>query len=1299
MRQPPSRVLTRGLAVLATTCLGLSCVATAQAATTNPGVSALEAANRALSQRAATEGMVLLENHDHALPMASRGNVAVFGVGAYVTVKGGTGSGAVNNRSNVTVRQGLEDAGYTVTTSADYWNAMTSAYDTKYPSTNSLFGPAVDYSSVEQPLTEATAAPTSATDTAIYVIARNSGEGADRSSGKGDYQLGDAERANLEVLGQTYKKVVVVLNTGGVMDTEFFKDVNAGEHDPAGGTALDSLLLMSQAGEQGGAALVQVLDGEVSPSGKLTDTWASSYAAYPASGTFGDNDGTGNDEPYSEGVYVGYRYFDSFYGKLGAGHPENVVNYPFGYGLSYADFSVEPLGVTADMDKVTVKARVTNVGTEHTGKEVVEVYVSAPQTGLDKPYQELKGYAKTDDLAPGDSQRVTVTFDTTSLASFDEDAARWVLDKGEYVVRVGDSSRNTEVAGRLELGADTPTELVNHELDATTPDDELTSDPADFYSYPGEEEQIAAAPKVTLDTTGFHARDDRSAYEQDVSVDESSPYYAYDGGKISSTTAYVDADQTDWEGTGKAYQPRTGESVEQVDADPDSTLYDVAAGRTSMEQFVAKLDVEQLANIVEGTNVSGSTLSAVGAAGYTTAKYESLGIPGMALSDGPAGLRLTQQINTTPKTYQWETAWPIGTMLAQTWNRALVKEVGDAVGKEMLDVGVTLWLAPGMNLHRDPLNGRNFEYYSEDPLVSGLTSAATTLGVQSNPGIGVTIKHYAFNDQETRRQGGNSVVGERAARELELRSFQVAVTTGQPMAVMSSYNRVNGTYAAHDYDLLTDILRGEWGFEGLVMTDWGGSHDATATMYSGNDLIEPGGAPGDIIKATRKAPPTIDVTGLPVYTKTTFAGIPSFGGYTWQFNGLTPSADGAETVSTTVDGTTDLSHPASTNVDYDQIFNQTVTPVAGYDSVDAAYRAVEQLVGGTALTAAQKAGITIADVVHQYPDDESSPVTAYTITIKGDYASAFPMRLGDLQRSAMRILDIVRQSAPFAGLAKSQGVAGVSVTSYDAQFDLPELVGSTLADVVKAPTGNAPTVTVSTTAPAPASGWFTGPVSVQTVLGNENDQAYVGIDGGETRPYTEPVEITGDGVHSVRVFATDGDGHFSAVHELTVRIDTTAPSVTAKGVAGRLVLTAVDDTSGVARIEYATDGGHHWATYRSPIAVRGASQTFAYRALDTAGNASASRTVTVRGNLALSKPVIAGTRKVGRTLHVDVTATPGATVRYQWLRNGHAVTRATGATYKVKRTDRGKKLSVTVTASARGLTAITRTSKAVRIKR
>ncbi|MGW7613157.1 glycoside hydrolase family 3 protein [Streptomyces sp. NPDC054766] len=1022
----------------------------AEAEATDPRSVGLEEADAALSRQAAEQGMVLLENHERALPIEPSGSIALYGVGAYRTVKGGTGSGNVDNRYTITVRQGLENAGYTVTTGDAYWSAMTSAYDTKYGTPSGvLIGPAIDYASVEQPLTAATVKPTAETGTAVYVIARNSGEGFDRSSGKGDYLLGDIERANLELLGRTYRHVVVVINSGGIIDTSFYRQINAAEKDSSGGRALDAMLLMSQAGQESGNALVDVLDGTTTPSGKLTDTWASSYSAYPASGTFANNDGNSATEEYSEGIYVGYRYFDSFYRRINESDPASVVNYPFGYGGSYTDFGIQAQKVTANAEHVTVTAKVTNTGHRYSGKETVQVYVSAPQAGADKAYQQLAGYAKTDNLPPGASQTVTIRFNTSALASYSEPRAAWVLDAGEYLVRVGNSSRTSHVAAKLNLAKAVVTEQDHAELTDQKPAAELSSTPADFYTYADEEGEIAAARRITLDPSSFHTQNNASAYEQDVTVDSSSPYYALDGAQVSSTTVYLDRGETDWEGTGAPYTPKTGERVQYVRPDSGDTLYDVVKGRTSIERFVAGLSVKQLADLVEGSGVPGTTASAVGAAGYTTGAHEDLGIPSMTLSDGPAGLRLTQQLPTTPATYQYATAWPIGTLLAQTWDRDLVDQVGTAVGKEMNVYGVALWLAPGMNIHRDPLNGRNFEYYSEDPLVSGLTAAATTQGVQSNPGVGVTIKHFAGNNQETARNSGNDVAGERALREIELKGFEIAVKAAQPMSVMSAYNKVNGTYASGNYDLLTDVLRGEWGFKGTVMTDWGGAHGATRTMYSGNDLIEPGGRPSDIVNATVKATPTVDITGLPAYTKT--ARSTGFTSYTFQLGGLTLAAGGTAGITSTVDSSTDLSKaPLSGTTVIDAINNQTYTAHPKYTSVEDAYRAVQDLLASSALTAAQKAAITVSNVQHATAGDTASPVTAYTVTLTGNYpaASAYTMRLGDLQRSAIRILTMASRTTSFQQLARSHDVGGISVGSYTRQFkDLDPAVTSTKSRV------------------------------------------------------------------------------------------------------------------------------------------------------------------------------------------------------------------------------------------------------------
>ncbi len=1018
-----------GLAAAATV-LALLGPIPAQATTTDPNPSALELANAVLSRQAAAAGMVLLENHDRALPLPRTGNVALFGVGAYKTVKGGTGSGDVYNRYTINARQGLENAGYRITTSDTYWSAMTSAYDTKYPPTTggSIFGPTIDYSSVEQPLTATSVKPTAPTSAAIFVVARNSGEGSDRTSGAGDYLLTEIEKANLALLGRTYQKVVVVLNVGDVLDTSFFRDINAA--DPG---SLDALLLMSQAGQESGNALADVLSGTVNPSGRLTDTWASKYSYYPASATFANNDGDAATEQYREGVYVGYRWFDSFYSRIDTAAPAKVVDYPFGYGLSYTGFRIDVQNVSADAGRTTVRAKVTNTGTR-SGKQVVQVYFSAPQTGLDKPYQELAGYAKTDELAPGRSQTLTISYETGQMSSYDERRAAYVLDAGDYVIRVGDSSRSTHVAAKLTVPSTVVTEKVTNEITDQRPDTELTSSPRNFYGYPAEQAELRAAHKIKINVRSFRTRDDRSPFEQNVTVPADSPYYAIDGSPIASTTAYLDPKQTNWAGTGAPYQPKAGEKVAPLRPAPGATLYDVAKGRITMRQFVAGLDLTQLANIVEGTNVTGSTPAAVGAAAYTTAKYESLGIPGMATTDGPAGLRITQQIATTPPSYQWATAWPIGTLLAQTWDNDLVQRVATAVGREMTVYGATLLLAPGMNIHRDPLNGRNFEYYSEDPLIAGLTAAATTKGVQSNRGVGVTLKHFAENSQETQRSSSNAIVSERALREIELKAFEYAVRSAQPMAIMTSYNKIDGSWASRNYDLVTDILRGEWDFQGLVMSDWGGSHGATASMYAGNDLIMPGNNPGEVVNAAKKVTPTIDVSGLPAYNKTVRGTQTS---YAWSLGNFSLAVAGSQTVSTTVDAGTDLSRTPLSGTTSTNAAGKTVfTPNERFASVQDAYAAVQALLApaGTALTAAQKAAITVTNVVHRTAGDTTSPVVAYTVTLTGNYPASYDMRLGDLQRSAAHILTIVMQSLPFQQLATIQNVRGITAGPYTGQF-------------------------------------------------------------------------------------------------------------------------------------------------------------------------------------------------------------------------------------------------------------------------
>ena len=940
-----------------------------------------ETKNAQLSMTAATQGMVLLENDNDVLPIAVDGNIALYGGGAVKTVKGGTGSGDVNQRYTVSVWEGLKNAGYNIT-SSDWLNSFSEAYDKGEAEFEGGFWSSFSMPDPELTDEEVAAGQADGTDTAIYVISRNSGEGADRTETEGDYYLTENEKTNLTKLGAAYDKVIVVLNVGGVIDTNFFHEIEG----------LDAMLLMSQAGMEGGTALVKVLNGEVTPSGKLTDTWPAAYSDYPTAENFGANDGNVDQEDYTDGIYVGYRYFDTF-GVTPA--------YEFGYGKSYTTFDIAVDSVTADADKVTVTAKVTNTGDKYSGKEVVEVYFSAPSGDLEKPYQELAAYGKTDELAPGESQTLTISYNTTEMSSYSEEKAAYIMEAGDYVVRVGNSSRNTKAAAVISLDETAVTEQLSNQLAVDKEITELSNKDATPYTYDGEADEIAAATAISLAAADIKTVDNSSAYDDET------------------VTAYVsDTTETDYLAENLGYTPTSKyhgeykEEVQKLEGDSSqNTLKDVCDGTITMEEFVSGLTVSQMADIViggnklpsasgqsagaasanvdsvsDGTMIGAQANSVQGAAGETAGIYiESKKIPNVVLADGPAGLRITQEYEGADgqEYYQFCTAWPIGTLLAQTWDPDVVKEVGVAFGEELKEYGVTVLLAPGMNIHKNALCGRNFEYYSEDPYITGTIAIAETEGVQSNPGIGVCIKHFAANNQEDNRNAVNNTISERAFREIYLKGFEMAVKGAQPMSIMSSYNLNNGVPAADDYDLLTDITRGEWGFDGMIMTDWGGGQSTPSiSMHAGNDLIMPGSSVEDItIRGFSDEEPTFGEDDI--YPEVTVA--ESWFGLraTTQWGEFVLDAAGDTTIEKTVDTSA-----------YEEAVRDSVNADGEQESVK-----VTDLISG------------LGDAVTVTDNGDGTTTIVYTGSYKENNIT-----LGDLQKSTINILNLVMQSNQFADL-------------------------------------------------------------------------------------------------------------------------------------------------------------------------------------------------------------------------------------------------------------------------------------------
>lgn len=774
--------------------------------------------NAALSRSLAAESMVLLRNVRNTLPLLGSEeepvSLAVFGVGQIYTVKGGTGSGNVNNLKTVSLLEGL-----TATDSLQVDGLLARKYRTWGLSHENLcvegFMEPKGYYNPEMVLTDEEVRSFAAVnDAAIMVLTRVAGEGADMRAEPGMIYLTEDEKHLMDQITGCFEKTILLLNTAGYIELGAYA------------TRFSAVLFMGLPGQDAGA-VADVLTGKVMPSGHLTDTWPVCYTQFPTAGDYSEKHFNGNvnttmgqtqeqiNVSYADDIFVGYRYFDTF---------NQDVLYPFGYGLGYGKTEITAYSMAVTGDQVTVTATVENTGNVYAARQVVQVYVSCPEGRLEQPLQKLCAFGKTKLLLPGESETLTLEFHLKDVASFDEQRYSFVLEKGYYDVRLGTDSRSTMVAGSVYLPADVTTLVLSDRLGHVPEDFKvLSARGVQRYSYPEEAEELAFARAHAVRVSAREFRTVQQKYSDPV-------------------------------------RPlRRGQT--------DLRLKDVYDGNCSLREFVASMDASDLCKLVcgIGMDLSGMPesmqqdpdfhppfdgmlgsggMKVPGAAGETADLWDKYGIPPVSLADGPAGIRISQRVkdeNGEVLRQQLCTAFPVGSLLACSWDEQLLETMGQAVAREMVEYGVDIWLAPGMNIHRNPLCGRNFEYFSEDPMLTGVCAAAITRGVQKS-GVGVTIKHFAGNNQETLRANSNDIVSQRALREIYLRGFEIAVKQAQPYCVMTSYNDINGMPSANNYDLCTAVLRDEWGFRGLVMTDWGGGISMPAlSMCAGNDMIQPGG--------------------------------------------------------------------------------------------------------------------------------------------------------------------------------------------------------------------------------------------------------------------------------------------------------------------------------------------------------------------------------------------------------------------------------------------------------------------------
>ena len=698
------------------------------------------------SREAAVEGIVLLKNEDNVLPLTKEDKISVFGRPQIEYYRSGTGSGgAVNVEYTTNILDGFRNSELTINEELvnDYQEWLK-----ENPFDNGGGGWAAEpWFQKDMDITADYAKTQSEkTNKAVYIIGRTAGEDKDNFAWEGSYFLTAQEKANLKSITDVFEDVCVVLNVSNIIDMSWVKDEQYNGH-------IKSVIIVWQGGMEGGDAVVDVLSGKESPSGKLPDTIAEKIEDYPSTENFGNP----LTNLYKEDIYVGYRYFETF-------KPEKVV-YEFGYGLSYTTFDIEAVSAKAEGCKISLEVKVTNTGDKFAGREVVQVYYEAPQGELGKPSRQLCAYQKTAKLAPGETQTLIIDFTINSMASYDDSNATghkscYVLEAGEYNIYVGSSVKNN----KLEF---------TYKLDELVVVEQLSE-----ISCPDNDE-------LTLMKPGTRKADG-----------------TYEITYVPSQKPTVDMEER---------IENNLPSTMEITGDVGIELQDVRSGKHTVEEFVAQLTVPELAQIVRGEGMSNprvtqGTASAFGGLSDSLFNY---GIPAACCADGPSGLRMQGKA----------TQLPIGTALAASWNPELVRELYTMEGQELYRNQVDTLLGPGVNIHRNPLNGRNFEYYSEDPYLSGTMSVASTGGIKDGGAWG-TIKHFALNGQETHRFKIDAVCSERVQREIYLKSFEMAVKADTVMTLMTAYNPINGHWAASNYDLCTTVLRNEWGYKGIVMTDW-----------------------------------------------------------------------------------------------------------------------------------------------------------------------------------------------------------------------------------------------------------------------------------------------------------------------------------------------------------------------------------------------------------------------------------------------------------------------------------------------